>query len=90
MPVALSAEERTLRGRIAAYTQHAKHDTRETTKAARAAFVLRFVDQVDPDRVLPEDERLRRARAAMQAHMSRLALASVRARRGRRARAGVA
>jgi len=79
--VALSAAERSLRGRIAAFSQHAKHDTRETTRAARAAFADRFVDQVDPDRKLSPEERSRRAKAAMQAHMARLAFASARSRR---------
>ena len=47
---------------------------------ARAAFLNKFEDQVDPDRVLPEAERLRRAESARKAHFARLALASARAR----------
>ena len=79
----LSAAERTLRGRIAAYAMHAANDPRETTKAARGAFIAKFERQVDPDGVLPPAERARRAEAAMRAHMSRLALKSARARRKR-------
>lgn len=70
-----------LRGRIGAYRLHATHDPRETTKAARGAFLSRFEAEVDPDRVLPEVERLRRAEYAKRAHFARLAHASVRARR---------
>ena len=69
-----------LRGRIGAYRLHASHDPRETTAPARAAFLKRFEDQVDPERVLPEAERLRRAEYARKAHFARLALASARAR----------
>jgi len=72
--------EMALRGRIGAFITHSRHDARETTRAARAAFANRFEDQVDPDRVLPEAERLRRAESARKAHFARLALASARAR----------
>jgi len=44
-----------------------------------------FRDQVDPDRTLPEDERERRAYAALRAHMAKLALASSKARAKRKA-----
>jgi hypothetical protein len=62
-----------LRGRIGAFALHARHDPRETTKPARAAFLARFEAEVDPERRLPEEERRRRAHAAMRAHMARLA-----------------
>ena len=77
--------ERSLRGRMAAYRMHALHDPRETTRAARAAFSQRFVDEVDPKRQLPERERLRRAEAARRAYFARLAYLSAR-RRARRVR----
>jgi hypothetical protein len=77
----LSPSEASLRGKIGAYTQQSRHDPRETTAAARASFLAGFIDRVDPDRTLPESERLRRAEAARRAHMARLALASARARR---------
>jgi hypothetical protein len=79
----LSPAERALLGRIGAYALHARHDPRETTRKAREAFLARFLDQVDPDRTLPEPERLRRAEAARKAHFARLALKSARARRTR-------
>lgn len=81
----LTPAERSLRGRIGAYRMHALHDPRETTRAARAAFSQRFVDEVDPRRQLPERERLRRADAARRAHFARLAYLSAR-RRARRVR----
>jgi len=79
----LTPAERSLRGRIGAYLMHARNDPRETTRAARAAFAQRFVNQVDPHRRLPEAERLRRAEAARKAHFSRLAYLAARHRRGR-------
>lgn len=60
----LTPSERVLRARMAAYQLHARHDPRETTAAARRAFDQRFLDQVDPDRRLPDRERHRRAEAA--------------------------
>jgi hypothetical protein len=44
---------------------------------------MRFIDQVDPDRTLPEAERLRRAEHARSAYFTGLALKSAQARRRR-------
>ena len=82
----LSPAERVLRARVAAYMLHARHDPRETTQAARRAFDQRFVDQVDPDRRLPERERHRRAESARRAYFARLAYLSARRRRARGSR----
>ena len=41
-------KEMALRGRIGAYRLHATHDTKETTKAARTAFLACFEREVDP------------------------------------------
>jgi hypothetical protein len=71
----------TLLGRLGAYSQHAKYDVVETTRAARAAHDKKFVDQVDPDRTLAPAERDRRVTAARKAHFTRLALLSAEARR---------
>ena len=79
----LTPAERSLRGRIGAYVLHSRHDSRELTKAARAAFESKFEREVDPDGVLPLEERLRRAEMARKAHYARLALASAVARRKR-------
>jgi hypothetical protein len=65
--------EMSRRGRLGARRQHALHDARETTRAAHAAFLDGFLREVDPDHVLPEQERQRRARHARIAHMHRLA-----------------
>ncbi len=70
-----------LRGRIGAYVTHSKHDSREITEPARAAFLERFEREVDPDFVLPDAERLRRAEHAKKAHFARLARLSALARK---------
>jgi hypothetical protein len=72
-----------MRARLAAHTQHAAGRT--NVKPAREAFKARFEAQVDPDGILPPEERARRAQHAMQAHMTRLALASSKARARRKA-----
>lgn len=77
----LTSEDARLRGRIGAYRLHATHDPRETTAKARATFLQRFENEVDPDRVLPEAERERRALAARKAYFAKLAYASAKARR---------
>lgn len=81
--MSLSPAQRSLRSRLAAYERWAKTDPVEGTRAARAAFADRFTREVDPDGVLPEAERLRRADAARKAYFTRLALASSRARSAR-------
>ena len=80
----LSPSQRSQRARLAAYQLHATHDSREITAAARTAFLARFVEQVDPDRVLPEKERQRRVNCARKAYFTKLALASAKARASRK------
>ena len=63
---------RSLRGRMGAYALHAKHDVMETSAPGRAAFMARFDREVDPEGVLPEAERSRRAEAAKKAYFTRL------------------
>jgi len=82
----LTPTERALRGRIGAFTLHARHDPRATTAAARLAFNGRFVDLVDPERTLPKEERRRRVEAARKAYFTRLAYRSVQSRRARKSR----
>src|SRR6266498_1966319 len=77
----LSPAERTLRARLAAHTMHAQHDARETTAAARAAFLARFEAEVDPDGALPPEERRRRAEHARSAYFTRLAFERAKAAR---------
>ena len=81
----MTPEARSLRARLGAYTLHSLRDPRETTRAAREAATARFLDVVDPERVLPEQERTRRAEAARRAHMARIALKSARIRGLKRA-----
>ena len=82
----MSHAQRVLFGRLGAYTMLSKHDAHEVTNAARAAFVLKFQREVDPDQVLPIAERLRRAEMARKAHFTRLALKSAEVRRAKRSR----
>ena len=77
----LTPGERSLRARIGAHAMHGRYDARETTTAARAAFLAKFERQADPDGVLPPAERQRRAEQLRSAHFARLALASAKARR---------
>jgi hypothetical protein len=77
---------RVLAGRVGAYTLHARYDPVVTTAPGRSAFLRRFLHEVDPDGELPSEERERRARSALKAHMSRLALRSAQKRARRRAR----
>lgn len=81
MAHALSPSERSQRARIGAHSMHAQHDSKQTTARGRAAFMAKFLDLVDPDRVLPEDERNRRAEHARSAYFTQLAYKSARARR---------
>lgn len=70
-----------LRGRIGAYRLHATHDPKETTKAARTAFLARFELEVDPDGLLSPTERARRADSARKAYFAKLAHQSAKSRR---------
>jgi hypothetical protein len=72
-----------LKARYAAHVKWAQTDPAEGTAAARAKFMLRFIDAADPNRELPEGERLRRAEHLRKAYFTKLALASAKARRKR-------
>jgi len=76
-----TAVQRSLRARMAAYTMHASHDSRVTTRNAREAFLARFERQVDPDGRLSASEHQRRAEAAKKAYFVGLAMKSAKARR---------
>lgn len=65
-------ERRRAIAREAALVRWSREDAREGTRAARAAFLDRFVDEVDPNRTLPLHERLRRAERAKRAYFSAL------------------
>lgn len=72
-----------LRGRIGAHVLHAHYDSRMLTAPARAAFLASFEREVDPDGLLPAEERRRRAAHLRAAHFVRLARLSAVARRRR-------
>jgi hypothetical protein len=78
--------ERSLHARMAAHAMHAQHDARVTTVNGRAAFLVRFEREVDPDGTLDPQERARRADHARRAYMASLSLAAAKARRAKRAR----
>lgn len=72
---------------IAANIRWSREDPRSPDAAparARAGLDAKFLREVDPEGVLPEPERRRRAECAKRAHFQRMALASAKARRGRR------
>lgn len=76
------ADYHVVAGRIGAHESWARTEDRAARTAnARKAFLRRFEDQVDPDRKLPEAERLQRAEHARKAHFQRLAQRSAAARR---------
>ena len=82
----LTPSQRTQRARLAAHTKWAHVDDRtEATRPAREAFNKRFLDDVDPNRELSEQERQRRAGHARKAYFARLSLKSAQA-RSRKAR----
>jgi hypothetical protein len=84
----LSADDsiRTLRARLGAHALHATHDPRETTSAARAAFLSKFERQVIEEaaacgQALTDVEVERRAAHRRKEYFTRLALRSAMARR---------
>ena len=71
----LTPDQRSLLARARAYRQHAQGRT--NTAPAREAFNnKKFIDQVDPDRTLPEAERNRRAELARKAYFTELSYRS--------------
>ncbi len=77
----MTPEERSQISRMGAHALHSRYDSRVISQPARDKFMARFEDEVDPDRVLSEAERQRRASHAKKLYFTRLALASARARR---------
>lgn len=81
----LTSEQRRLRAQIAANTRWSRENDRVVqTAKARQALLERFIRQVDPNNELDPTEQLRRAESALRAHMARMALASSKARAGRK------
>ena len=67
----MTPSERQLRGRLGGFALAAKRDPKTYTASARAAFMDRFLNEVDPERILTPDERERRAVAARRAYFAR-------------------
>jgi hypothetical protein len=81
-PMALTPAEKRLRSQAAAHSKWKRcGDPTAATAKARDKFDERFYDEVDPNRLLPETERERRAEHARQAYFAKLALKSAKARR---------
>jgi hypothetical protein len=81
----LTPEQRTLRASIAAHTRWSREDPAANAARGQAGLLARFEREVrvaDPS--LSDVEVARRAESARKAHMTRLALASSKA-RGRKA-----
>lgn len=79
---ASSPSERRLIARAAAHQSWAATPNRTArTATARPAFLAKFEDQVDPDRVLAAEERAKRATNARKAYFADLARKSAAARR---------
>jgi hypothetical protein len=73
-------EMRSQRARIGGLSRWSQEDPKPAMAHVRVGFEKRFLDEVDLERVLPEEERNRRATAARKAHFTKLALKSARAR----------
>ena len=74
----LTPAQLTLRGRLGAHTIHARGLT--NTGPARKAFLAKFELEVDPDRVLSEVERQKRAEHARKRHFAQMGLKSAKTR----------
>lgn len=80
----MSPAQRSMQARMAALRSWANTpDPSGRTAPARAAFLARFEREVDPEGVLGEVERKRRAEHARKAYFAKLSLSSSKA-RGRR------
>jgi NAD(P)H-hydrate repair Nnr-like enzyme with NAD(P)H-hydrate dehydratase domain len=84
MSTRLTAAERRERARIGGLARAAKYAGYDLTRAAREGRMRRYLHEVDPDGVLSQAERERRAVAARKRDMAKLTLASLRARSARR------
>jgi hypothetical protein len=78
----LTPDQTALRARVAAHSMHAQGKT--NTAPATKAFLDRFEREVDPESVLPPEERAKRAEHARKAYFSKLAFKSARARAARK------
>jgi hypothetical protein len=82
--MAMTPEQRAARARIAALTRWSREDPKEHIAMMNRQFRERFEKQVDPDGVLPDEERRRRAEVARKLFYQKLAFKSSRARSRKR------
>jgi hypothetical protein len=81
----LTPPQRTLRASKAAYTRWSREDPAENAARGQAGLLARFEREArDAEPGLSEAEYARRAESARKAHMAGLALASSKARAGRK------
>lgn len=73
----LTPAERSRNARIAALTRWSREDPAIQAERMAAGVEAKFEREVDPDGALAPAERRRRAKAARQAHMLKLARLSV-------------
>jgi len=90
MTCSLTPAQRSLRARMGQASACAKYGRHKMTEAARAAntssdayWLAKFEQDIDPDRLLSEDERRIRAGDLKLAHFAGLAMKSAAARRER-------
>lgn len=77
----MTPEQRRLRAQIAANTRWSRAMSRaDQSDAARAALVRRMERQVDPDGLLPPDQRAALVRSAFRAMAARMVAAKARKR----------
>jgi len=69
-----------LRAQVAAHSRLAHTSGSDVSAPARAGFMAKWEREVDPNCALPIEERHRRAKHALTAHMQRLSLKSAVAR----------
>jgi hypothetical protein len=80
----LSPAERSIRGQIAANARWAREPDRlAATAAGRRAMFEHFLDLVDPNRQLPEKQRIKMAENARAAHLAKIRLKSLKVRKMR-------
>lgn len=78
-------ESATKWGRIGGTIRTARHDPQEFARAGQGGLLARFAAEIDPDGLLSDEERFKRAVRMRRAHMLRLNLIRTEKRRAARA-----
>jgi hypothetical protein len=76
----MTPEQRAMRARLAALARWSREDPADHVAMMNEKFKDRFLEKVDPEGLLPEPERRRRAEAARKLFYQQLAYKSSRAR----------